>query len=82
MSTPELVTPVGSAAPAPPLPEQPGMEDPGEDLLRTGAGSALAPLVRRGQLRISRIEGPNHAFTPVWTRDVLTDVLESELDVR
>ena len=56
--------------------------DSGDDLLRTQAGSSLPRLVRDGRIHITRIAGPNHAFTPIWTRDALTAVLEAELEVR
>lgn len=56
--------------------------DPGEDLLRTQSGSALGRLVRRGRVGLRRIEGPNHTFTAVWSRVVLTRVLEEQLGIR
>ena len=56
--------------------------DSGDALLSTQAGSSLPRLLRDGRLRVTRIAGPNHAFTPTWTRDALTTVLEAELDVR
>jgi len=56
--------------------------DPGEDLLRSQAGSSVRRLLREGRLSIRRIDGPNHTFTPVWSHAVLTEALEEELDVR
>lgn len=56
--------------------------DPGEDLLRAEAGWALRRLERDQCLTIRRIEGPNHSFTRVWSRVVLTSVLEADLNVR
>jgi alpha-beta hydrolase superfamily lysophospholipase len=53
--------------------------DPGEDLLRFQGGRSVRRLASQERLRIHRIEGPNHAFTPVWTRRVLEQVLEAEL---
>jgi hypothetical protein len=56
--------------------------DPGENLLRSEAGSALRRLLRDQRLRIQRIEGPNHSFTRLWTRALLTEVLETELELQ
>lgn len=56
--------------------------DPGENLLRSQAGWSLRSLQRDQRLRIQRIQGPNHAFTAGWTRTVLTEVLETELELR
>ncbi len=56
--------------------------DPGEDLLHTQGGTSVSRLMREQRLHIRRIAGPNHAFTPAWTRAALTDVLEEELSVR
>lgn len=55
--------------------------DPGEDLLRTQAGAALGRLLRSGRITIRRIDGPNHSFTPAWSRVALTRVLEEELGI-
>jgi pimeloyl-ACP methyl ester carboxylesterase len=51
--------------------------DPGEDLLREQAGSAVGRLRNRGELTVDVIDGPDHTFTPVWSHPVLTDVLTS-----
>jgi alpha-beta hydrolase superfamily lysophospholipase len=56
--------------------------DPGEDLLRLQGGWSVPRLMRQQRLRIRRIAGPNHAFTPAWTRSALTEVLEDELAIR
>jgi alpha-beta hydrolase superfamily lysophospholipase len=56
--------------------------DPGEDLLRSQAGWPLRRLERGKHLNICRIEGPNHSFTRVWSRWVLTNVLEDELTIK
>jgi len=55
--------------------------DPGEDLLRSEAGYSVGRLSRRKLLHISRIRGPDHSFTQVWTRAALTDTLERELSI-
>jgi hypothetical protein len=56
--------------------------DPGDELLRVQAGSALKRLLGRQLVQIRRIEGPDHTFTPVWSHDVLITALESALDMR
>ena len=56
--------------------------EPGEELLSTQAGSSLPRLLGDGRVRISRIAGPNHAFTPMRTREALARVLETELDIK
>jgi alpha-beta hydrolase superfamily lysophospholipase len=56
--------------------------DPGEDLLKSQGGRAVGRLLRHRRLRIHRIAGPNHSFTPVWTHIALTKVLEEELGLR
>jgi hypothetical protein len=56
--------------------------DPGADLLRWQAGSALKRLLRDQRLRIQHIDGPDHSFTRVWTRAQLNDVLEAELELQ
>lgn len=54
--------------------------DPGETLLREGAGWTLGPLLHTGRVRIRRIEGPNHSFTPVWSQVALAEALDQALD--
>jgi len=56
--------------------------DPGEDLLKLGAGRALRRLLHDGAVGIQRIDGPNHSFTPLWSQEALTAALENALDVR
>jgi pimeloyl-ACP methyl ester carboxylesterase len=56
--------------------------DPGEPLLELQAGSSLARLLRNGRLRIQRVDGPDHSFTPVWSHEVLAAILDMELDLR
>jgi alpha-beta hydrolase superfamily lysophospholipase len=51
--------------------------DPGEDLLREQAGSAVSRLRNRGALTVNVIDGPDHTFTPVWSHPVLGDILTS-----
>ena len=51
--------------------------DPGADLLDGQGGSAVGRLRRRGALTVDTIDGPDHTFTPVWSHDVLSDVLTS-----
>lgn len=53
--------------------------DPGEMLLREGAGWTLGRLVRTGKIRIQRIDGPNHSFTPVWSQTSLSKALDVAL---
>lgn len=55
--------------------------DPGDELLRVQAGSALRRLLRRQLVQIRRIEGPDHTFTPVWSHDVLIATLEAALEI-
>ena len=56
--------------------------DPGEDLLRVQGGASLRKLVRARRVRIHRIEGPNHTFTPTWSHPLVTATLEGELGIR
>lgn len=56
--------------------------DPGDDMLRVQAGSALRRLRREDRVRIHRISGANHTFTPVWSHAVVADALERELGIR
>jgi hypothetical protein len=51
--------------------------DPGQDLLREQAGSAVGQLRNRGALTVDVIDGPDHTFTPVWTHPILAEVLTS-----
>jgi hypothetical protein len=55
--------------------------DPGEDLLKVEAGWTLPSLLRDRSIRIQRIVGPNHTFTPVWSHAALTQALEAALKV-
>jgi pimeloyl-ACP methyl ester carboxylesterase len=56
--------------------------DPGEDLLRVHAGTSLRRLVRASRIRVHRIQGPNHTFTPVWTHELVAAVIDGEIDIQ
>ena len=45
--------------------------DPGEALLRVGAGWALPRLERRGSLMIVRLPGCDHSLSATWMHEVL-----------
>ena len=53
--------------------------DPGLPLLRAQAGSALPVLERKGAICISTIDGADHTFTPVWSHEPLTRLLDQLL---
>jgi hypothetical protein len=54
--------------------------DPGRELLSLQAGSALAPLLRRGAITIDEIDGPDHTFTPLWSHPLLIDRVSALVD--
>jgi predicted alpha/beta hydrolase len=45
--------------------------DPGESLLRTGAGSALTPLLRDGSVTVTHLPGCDHNMSMSWMRQML-----------
>ena len=55
--------------------------EPGEDLLRTGAGWALGTLESAGRVRIAKLSGPDHTFSARWAQDALARVLDTELEI-
>lgn len=55
--------------------------DPGDDMLRVQAGSVLRRLVNGKQVRIHRIPGANHTFTPVWSQALAAETIERELGI-
>lgn len=55
--------------------------EPGEDLLRTGAGWALRTLEAAGRVRIAMLHGPDHTFSARWAQDALARVLDQELEI-
>lgn len=54
--------------------------DPGEALLRSGAGWALTSLLRRGQVSIAHLPGCDHSMSEAWMQDALGDHLARALD--
>jgi alpha-beta hydrolase superfamily lysophospholipase len=54
-------------------------EDPGNQLLHDGGGSAVITLRKTGALAIDIIEGPDHTFTPVWSHQPLLDLLHTAI---
>jgi hypothetical protein len=55
--------------------------EPGEALLRTGAGWALRPLEAAGQVRVSMLHGPDHTFSARWAQEALARILDAELEI-
>lgn len=53
--------------------------DPGESLLRSGAGSALSSLARSGKLSIAHLPGCDHSLSMSWMRRLLWRELDRAL---
>ena len=54
--------------------------DPGESLLRVGAGTALGRLERRGALRVDHLADCDHSLSSVWMHEALWAWLIRSLD--
>ncbi len=50
--------------------------DPGEALLRRGAGRALGRLTRRGALSVTHVADCDHSFSRAWMREALWRALD------
>jgi hypothetical protein len=53
--------------------------DPGEALLRRGAGRALGRLTRRGALSVTHVADCDHSFSRAWMREALWGALDVRL---
>ena len=53
--------------------------DPGEHVLRTGAGRALTRLLGKGQVTLSHLPGCDHSLSAGWMREVLWSELHRTL---
>lgn len=50
--------------------------DPGESLLRSGAGRAFARLHRQGQISVAHLPGADHSLSMSWMRTLLWNELD------
>jgi alpha/beta superfamily hydrolase len=53
--------------------------DPGEALLRRGAGRTLGRLARRGALSVTHVPDCDHSFSRAWMREALWSALDVRL---
>jgi alpha-beta hydrolase superfamily lysophospholipase len=53
--------------------------DPGEALLRRGAGRTLGRLARRGALSVTHVPDCDHSFSRAWMREALWSALDARL---
>jgi len=53
--------------------------DPGESLLRTGAGRAFTQLLSSGQIKVATLPGCDHSISAAWMRELLWRELDRSL---